>query len=37
MMVLVVTFSAPLFCFVLRKSIFLNVFPDEEPEFVSYF
>jgi len=35
MMVLVVTFSAPLFCFVLRKSIFLNVFPDEEPEFIA--
>lgn len=35
MMVLVVTFSAPLFCFVLRKSIFLNVFPEEEPEFIA--
>lgn len=32
MMVLVVTFSAPLFCFVLRKSVFLNAFPDEDPE-----
>ncbi|CAG5096379.1 Oidioi.mRNA.OKI2018_I69.XSR.g14589.t1.cds [Oikopleura dioica] len=35
MMVLVVTFSAPLFCFVLRKSIFLNIFPEEEPEFIA--
>ena len=35
MMVLVVTFSVPLFCFVFRKSVFLNVKPDEDPEFVS--
>ena len=35
MMVLVVTFSVPLFCFVFRKSVFLNIRPDEDPEFVS--
>jgi amino acid permease len=34
MMVLVVTFSAPLFCFVLRKSVFQNIWPDEDPEYV---
>merc|ERR1712131_94480 len=33
MMVLVVTFSVPLFCFVFRKSVFLNIRPDEDPEF----
>ena len=36
MMVLVVTFSVPLFCFVFRKSVFLNLKPDEDPEFVSW-
>ena len=35
MMVLVVTFSAPLFCFVFRKSVFLNAFPDRDPADVS--
>ena len=37
MMVLVVTFSVPLFCFVFRKSVFLNIKPDEDPEFVRFF
>ena len=35
MIVLVVTFSAPLFCFVLRKSVFINMYPDADPERVS--
>ena len=34
-MVLVLIFSAPLFCFVFRKSVFLNLYPDEDPEFAS--
>ena len=35
MIVFVVTFSAPLFCFVFRKSVFLNMYPDDDPEDVS--
>ena len=35
MMELVDTFSAPLFCFVFRKSVFLNAFPDRDPADVS--